>query len=72
MSLPSERSNAIRSVREFLRALLDPKKTPRVPRHIRLEAYYRLKHYPSDLDIRRAKTRYNDVFEPLEEEQNEN
>ena len=46
MTLPDERSRAIMQTRAFLRELLDPKKTPRVPRAIRHRAYYCLKHYP--------------------------
>lgn len=37
--------------REFLYALLDPKKTPRVPRLIRRWARACLKHHPSERDI---------------------
>lgn len=66
--MPDERYRAVNNVREFLRDLLDPKKTPKVPKWIRKEAYYCLKHYPSSLDIRQAKTRYDDVFEPTKEE----
>lgn len=51
MTIPIERSRAIRQTREFLRALLDPKRTPRVPSKIRQEAYWCLRHFPSDLDI---------------------
>lgn len=53
MTLPDERYRALVNTREFLRSLLDPKKTPRVPKAIRKEAYYRLKHYPRDLDLER-------------------
>jgi hypothetical protein len=51
MTLPYERTRAIRNTREFLRALLDPKKTPGVPKWIRKEAYYRLKHFPNEFDM---------------------
>lgn len=51
MTLPKERSNSISNTREFLRNLLDPNKTPRIPSNIRKEAYYLLKHYPSDYDM---------------------
>lgn len=68
MTLPDERYRAVNNVREFLRDLLDPKKTPKVPKWIRKEAYYRLKHYPSSWDIDRAKTRYDEVFEPTKKE----
>lgn len=51
MTLPYERYNALRKARAFLLALLDPRQTPRVPRSIRREAYYTLKHYPVDYEI---------------------
>lgn len=54
MTLPFERVNAIVNARQFLRDLLDPKKTPRVPRKIRREAYYVLKHFPQDYDIKKV------------------
>lgn len=46
MTLPVERYRSIHIVREFLRSLLDPKKTPRVPKDVRIKAYWCLKHYP--------------------------
>lgn len=51
MTLPYERVNAVNRTREFLYSLLDPKQTPRVPKHIRETARSLLKHYPSDLDM---------------------
>jgi hypothetical protein len=46
MTLPYERYNAIKWTEEFLKSLLDPKQTPRVPRAIRQRAYSLLRHYP--------------------------
>lgn len=51
MTIPVERSRAIHNTREFLRALMDPQKTPKVPLSIRKQARSCLKHYPSDFDI---------------------
>ena len=51
--MPDERYRAVQRAREFLRELLDPKATPRVPRSIRQDAYYVLKHFPSDWDLER-------------------
>ena len=45
MTLPCERYNALKRTEEFLVDLLDPKKTPRVPKAIRQQAYYCLRHY---------------------------
>jgi len=51
MTLPNERTNAILNTRRFLLSLLDPKKTPRTPKAIRIEAYRLLKHYPNTFDF---------------------
>lgn len=58
MTLPDERIRAIKNTREFLRRLLDPKATPKVPKSIRTEAYWCLRHYPGDLYL-------NDIFTGL-------
>lgn len=52
MTLPSERYNAVRRTRDFLRQLLDPKVTPKVPKNIRNQASALLKHYPGDMDLK--------------------
>jgi hypothetical protein len=54
MTLPDERTRAVRQAREFLISLLDPKKTPKVPKEIRKQAYSALRHFPSDLHILKA------------------
>jgi len=51
MTLPNERTQAIINTRRFLRELLDPKATPKVPRPIRLRALRCLRHYPNHLDL---------------------
>lgn len=51
MTLPDERYRAVKSARDFLRDLLDPKKTPRVPREVRRRAASVLKHYPWDVHM---------------------
>ena len=60
MTLPHEEVNSLKAVRQFLYDLLDPKKTPRVPRAIRLRAHRLSKHYPMDFSIQE---RYPDVAE---------
>lgn len=47
MTLPDERYRALIYSREFMRDLLDPKKTPGVPKLVRQRAYRCLKHYPN-------------------------
>lgn len=48
MTLPHERTLAVMRASEFMRDLMDPKKTPRVPLEVRLRAARVLKHYPLD------------------------
>jgi len=47
MTLPDERFRSIQKTEEFLESLLDPKKTPRVPKDIRQQARWCLRHYPN-------------------------
>lgn len=51
MTLPNERYRSLQQAREFLRSLLDPKQTPRVPKAVRREAYRALRHYPNQYEI---------------------
>ena len=51
MTVPVERTNAVIWTERFLYDLLDPKKTPRVPKDIRQRAHHLLRHYPSKLDM---------------------
>jgi hypothetical protein len=46
MTIPIERVWAVEGTRKFLRMLMDPKETPRVPLKIRRMAYILIKHYP--------------------------
>ena len=51
MTVPVERTNAVLWTEEFLVDLLDPKKTPRVPKAIRDQARRLLRHYPSKFEM---------------------
>jgi hypothetical protein len=62
MTLPFERSNAVRRTEDFLLALLDPKRTPRVPREIRRLAASLLKHYPTSTELERAAKKAPEIF----------
>ena len=62
MTLPNERRNSINRARDFLRDLLDPKKTPRVPRSIRQEARSVLKHFPGEYHMEKAKEIAPELF----------
>jgi hypothetical protein len=53
MTLPHEEYMSLSNTKQFLLELLDPKKTPRVPKRIRLKARSCLKHYPFDLELKK-------------------
>lgn len=61
MTLPIERTNAVIRTEKFLIDLLDPKKTPRVPRSIRQDARNLLRHYPSEFEMNVIADREDDM-----------
>lgn len=63
MTLPDERYRAVLAAERFLQDLMDPSKTPRVPKDIRIRARHVLRHYPSKWDMDRAATAAEHVFE---------
>jgi len=62
MTMPYERRWAIKNTQIFLRDLMDPKKTPRVPSAVRKEAYRCLKHYPGEYHMEEARKAAPEVF----------
>ncbi len=52
MTVPIERTNAVNWTREFMYELIDPKKTPRVPKAVRQRALHLLRHYPGEFDMK--------------------
>jgi len=54
MTLPNERRMAVIRTEEFLKDLMDPKKTPRVPKEIRSRAYSCLRHFPGNYHMELA------------------
>lgn len=62
MTMPDERYRAIRFAREFLRDLLDSKKTPRVPKEVRQQASRVLRHFPGEFDMERAAEKAPDIL----------
>lgn len=65
MTLPDERLRAVNAAREFLRDLLDPKATPKVPRAVRQQAYRVLKHFPGEWDMEKVADRIPSLFASL-------
>jgi len=63
MTLPDERYRAVRWAREFMYELMDPKKTPGVPKRIRDQARSILRHYPGDSDMMQASEVAGHIFQ---------
>lgn len=63
MTLPDERYRAIKYAREFLYELLDPKKTPRVPRSVRNRASSVLRHFPHEYEMEMIATESPDMLD---------
>jgi hypothetical protein len=63
VTLPDERYRAVLRAEQFLKDLLDPKKTPRVPKDFRIRASGILRHYPNTWDMDRAAHGAPGVFE---------
>lgn len=68
MTLPDERTRAVLYAKEFLRDLLDAKKTPRVPRTVRERARNVLKHYPADYEIQALYKKTPRLFGKVQED----
>lgn len=62
MTLPIERKHAVINTEQFLKDLMDPSKTPRVPKNIREQAYRCLKHYPSTYYMEEAADLAPEIF----------
>ena len=64
MTLPDERYRALRWAESFLLDLIDPSKTPRVPKHLRGQARSILRHYPGAYYIDEIARRNPDLITP--------
>lgn len=63
MTVPSERFTAIERTRSFLYSLIDPKKTPKIPKNIRQTALSLLRHFPNKYDMERAADNCPEIFD---------
>lgn len=68
MTIPSERTRAVVYTQKFLQDLLDPKKTPRVPKKVREQAYRCLRHYPWPLYLDKSAEKLPDIWGPTGED----
>lgn len=62
MTLPNERRNSIAQTEQFLIDLIDPAKTPRIPKRIRERASACLRHYPTWYHMLEAKKYAPKIF----------
>ena len=65
MTVPYERTIAVLNTQKFLRELLDPAKTPRVPKKVRNTARWLLRHYPSPMELEIAHKARPDWWGPV-------
>jgi hypothetical protein len=68
MTVPIERTRAVNKAREFLYDLLDPKKTPRVPKAVREKALRVLKHYPGSYYLDKSAEALPDIWDKSDRE----
>jgi hypothetical protein len=66
MTVPRERTNAVIFTESFLKDLLNPKTTPRVPRSIRQQAARCLRHYPSQREMETIAAREDGEAHPIQ------
>jgi hypothetical protein len=62
MTVPMERTNAVVETEKFLLDLLDPKKTPKIPKVIRQRAGSLLRHYPREHEMTHVATQLDEIF----------
>jgi len=66
VTVPRERTNAVIFTESFLKDLLNPKVTPRVPRSIRQQATHCLRHYPSQWEMETIAAREDGETQPVQ------
>ena len=63
MTLPDERYRSIRQAEQLLKDLLDPVKTPRVPKIIRQRASGVLRHWPGEYYLKELAAARPDIIQ---------
>ena len=63
MTLPDERYRAVHRTRQLLLNLINPAHTPRVPKLVREEALYCLRHFPTTFDMQIAEDLAPELFQ---------
>lgn len=62
MTLPDERYAAVIRTKKFLMDLCNPAETPRVPRDIREQARWCLRHYPDTWEMQQVANASPQIF----------
>lgn len=62
MTIPEERTRAIKEAERFLLKIADSFRTPRIPSEIRREALSVLRHYPNDYHMAKAVQKAPEIF----------
>lgn len=62
MTLPDERYAAVVRTREFLYDLIDPKKIPRIPKRVRIQALWCLRHFPNVYEMQETADKVPHIF----------
>jgi hypothetical protein len=68
MTVPAERTFAVVYAHAFLKDLLNPAITPRVPKDVRATARWLLRHYPEPSTVATAHNLCPRLFGPLPEQ----
>jgi hypothetical protein len=68
MTLPDERFRSIQRTEEFLQDLMNPQKTPRIPKEVREQARWCLRHYPSYYNLKQLERAAPDIVQERMEE----
>jgi hypothetical protein len=63
MTIPIERYYSLANTQDFMLDLMDPKKTPGIPRAIRRRAASCLRHYPSDYYLQEMAKQYPNLIQ---------
>ena len=63
MTLPDERYRSLRQAKKLMEDLVDPGKSPRVPRIIRERALGALRHFPSDWELESMATKCPELLD---------
>ena len=69
MTLPDERLRAVNYAREFLYDLINPQKSPGVPKHVRQRAASVLRHFPHEYVMENAADMTPGIFGPYDDNQ---